>query len=92
MKKIRQTMHQFGLVLVFGAALSFSACSTGTKEGDTNVEEGSAKDKDPENLNIQETDSVGRPDSLDMDKNETYQKVDPDNGARDADNDGKVDQ
>ncbi|RDC64970.1 hypothetical protein [Adhaeribacter pallidiroseus] len=92
MKKIRQTLKQFGLVLILGTALSFSACSTGTKDGDTNVEDSGAKDKDPENMNNTETEVSGRPDSLDMDKNKTYQKVDPDSGARDADNDGKVDQ
>ena len=97
MKKIWQTINQFGLILVLGTTLSLSACSTGTKDGETNVENDDAKDKDPENQNMQQPepgaaavdDSVANSD--DPDENKTYQKVDPDNGARDADNDGKVD-
>jgi hypothetical protein len=35
--------------LVFAASVTgLAACSTGTKPGDTNVEEGSAKDKNPD--------------------------------------------
>ena len=34
--------------LIFAASVAgLAACSTGTKPGDTNVEEGSAKDKNP---------------------------------------------
>jgi hypothetical protein len=98
MKKIRQTINQFGLILLLGTTLSFSACSTGTKDGETNVEDSDAKDKNPENQNAQQAepgaaavnDSIANSD--DPDANKTYQKVDPDNGARDADNDGQVDQ
>jgi hypothetical protein len=98
MKKIWQTINRIGLVLIFGTALSLSACSTGTKDGETNVEDSDAKDKNPENQNVQQAepeaaainDSIANSD--DPDANKTYQKVDPDNGARDADNDGKVDQ
>lgn len=97
MKKIRHTINRLSLIFILGTALSLSACSTGSKEGDTNVEDGSAKDKDPENQNMEQpepgaaavNDSIANSD--DPDANKTYQKVDPDNGARDADNDGKVD-
>ena len=35
--------------LIFAASVTgLAACSTGTKSGDTNVEEGSAKDKNPD--------------------------------------------
>ena len=98
MKKIQHTLKRLGFILILGTALSFSACSTGTKDGDTNVEDSDAKDKNPENQNMQQpepgaaavNDSVANSDNPDA--NKTYQKVDPDNGARDADNDGQVDQ
>lgn len=94
MKKIVQITNRLGFALLMGATLSLSACSTGTKDGDTNVERGSAKDAGlndaamkPENA---ATDSAAQADNPDA--NKTYQKVDPDNGTRDADNDGKADQ
>ncbi|MDQ4139854.1 MAG: hypothetical protein M3142_04960 [Bacteroidota bacterium] len=96
MKKILLTINRFSLVLLLGAALQLSACSTGTKEGETNVEDGGAKDKNPEELNTNEPENSAAADSMrnsdDPDANKTYQKVDPDNGARDSDNDGQVDQ
>ncbi|QMU30324.1 hypothetical protein [Adhaeribacter radiodurans] len=95
MKKIFQTVNKLSMVLLLGAALSLSACSTGTKDGDTNVEDGSAKNKNPENENIQQPVNSAAADSAansdDPDANKTYQKVDPDNGTRDADNDGQAD-
>ncbi len=98
MKKIRHTINRLGFIFILGTALSFSACSTGTSDGETNVEDSDAKDKNPENQNAQQPepeaaaikDSIANSDNPDA--NKTYQKVDPDNGARDADNDGKVDQ
>lgn len=98
MKKIVQYTRQLGLAILLGAAFQLAACSTGTGDGETNVERGSAKDKNPEAQNVPEgtegsstaADSAGNSD--DPDANKTYQKVDPDNGARDADNDGQVDQ
>jgi len=96
MKKILQTINRLSLILVLGTALSLSACSTGTKEGDTNVEDGSAKDKNPEKRVNQQPENSAAADSIansdDPDANKTYQKVDPDNGTRDADNDGQADQ
>lgn len=95
MKKILQTINRLSLMLVLGTALSLSACSTGTKDGDTNVESGSAKDKNPEEQNSQQSENSAAADSIansdDPDANKIYQKVDPDNGTRDADNDGKAD-
>ena len=96
MKKIRQNTHRLSLVLLLGAALSGAACSTGTKDGDTNVDNNAGKHDDPEEGNIRQEGTSAAVDSLqnsdDPGGTETYQKVDPDNGARDADNDGQVDQ
>ncbi len=96
MKKVLLTLNKISLILLLGAALNLSACSTGTKEGETNVEDGGAKDKNPEELSTNEPENSAAADSIrnsdDPDANKTYQKVDPDNGARDADNDGQVDQ
>ena len=95
MKKIRQNTHRLGLVLLLGAALSGAACNSGTKDGDTNVENSDAKGKSPEAANPQAEGTSAVADSLqnsdDPGGTETYRKVDPDNGARDTDNDGKVD-
>lgn len=91
-----QIINRLSLVFVLGTALSLSACSTGTKDGATNVEDGDAKDKNPEEQNSQQPENSAVADSIansdDPDANKTYQKVDPDNGTRDADNDGQADQ
>lgn len=95
MKKILHITSRLGFVLLFGATLSLSACSTGTNDGNVSVEDGDAKDKDPEERTVRQEGTSPEADSIrgadDPDANKTYQKVDPDNGARDADNDGKVD-
>lgn len=95
MKKIRQNTHRLSLVFLLGAALNVAACNTGTKDGATNVEDSDAKGKSPEAANPPAEGTSAVADSLqnsdDPGGTETYEKVDPDNGARDADNDGQVD-
>ncbi len=96
MKKIRESARRFGWVVLLTAVLSTAACSTGTSEGDTNVEESDDKDKNPEEANLREDGSTAAADSMrstdNPDSSKIYQKVDPDNGARDTDNDGMADQ
>jgi hypothetical protein len=96
MKKIIKNARHLGWVFLLTGALGTAACSTGTSKGDTNVEESDYKDKNPEEANMRQEGSTPASDSMRStdkpDSSKIYQKVDPDNGARDADNDGMVDQ
>ncbi len=96
MEKIRKNARQLGWVILLTGALSTAACSTGTSEGETNVEESDYKDKNPEEANMRQEGSTPAADSMRStdkpDSSKIYDKVDPDNGARDTDNDGMVDQ
>lgn len=95
MKQIRKNGIRLGWAVLLGGALNLAACSTGTKDGDTNVENSDAKNKNPEAANMRQEGTSAAADSIansdNPDSSKIYQKVDPDNGARDADNDGQVD-
>lgn len=91
MKILTKKIRAVGFILFMGTALSFSACSTGTGEGETNVEESDFKDKNPDEHNETSVQpQATSPDSTDMD--EAYERTEGDKGVRDADNDGTADQ
>jgi len=90
MKIISEKIKVWSLVILLSTGLGFSACSTGTSEGETNVEEADAKDRNPNEHNTNNAQPQASTDTVDMD--EAYEKTDGDKGVHDRDLDGTADQ
>lgn len=52
MKTINKQIRALALGVLLTGGLGLSSCSTGTKDGDVNVEQGGPKDKDPAEHNV----------------------------------------
>ena len=90
MKILTEKIRPVALAICMSAALGFTACSTGTGDGETNVEESDAKDKNPNEQNetsVQPQATSGDTTAMD----DAYERTDGDKGVRDADNDGQAD-
>ena len=90
MKILSEKIRVWALAVLVSAALGITACSTGTSEGETNVEESDAKDRNPNEHNPNNTTPQASTDTVDMD--DAYEKTDGDKGVRDSDLNGTADQ
>jgi hypothetical protein len=86
MKIKNKRIHSLTLAFLLLAGLGLSGCSTGTKDGDVNVEEGGYKDKDPTEHNVETKD---QPSTDTTNMTEPYERTE---AATDKDVDGKADQ
>jgi hypothetical protein len=88
MKTINKQIRTLALAVLLLGGLGLSSCSTGTKEGDVNVEKGGPKEKDPTGHNV-ETQGQPRTDTSTMEHMEKpYEKAEK---ASDKDGDRVAD-
>jgi len=90
MKILSEKIKVWALVILLSTGLGLTACSTGTSEGETNVEEADAKDRNPNEHNPNTAQPQVSTDTVDMDN--AYEQTDGDKGVRDRDLDGTADQ
>jgi len=90
MKTLSERIRFWALVILIGTGVGMTACSTGTSEGETNVEESDFKDRNPNEHNLNNTQPQASTDTVDMD--DAYEKTDGDKGVHDRDNNGTADQ
>ena len=89
MKIISENIRAWALVILVSTGLGMAACSTGTSEGETNVEESDFKDRNPNEHNPNDAQPQASTDTVDMDN--AYEKTDGDKGVQDKDLDGTAD-
>jgi len=90
MKILSERIRIWALVILISTGVGMTACSTGTSEGETNVEESDAKDRNPNEHNPNNTQPQPSTDTTDMDN--AYEQTDGDKGVHDRDNNGTADQ
>ncbi len=87
MKLLSEKIKIAAIICLFNLSLGTAGCSTGTGEGETNVEESDAKDNNPNEHNRTTSIQPVPQDSAEID--DAYEKTDE---AHDRDNDGLADQ
>jgi len=89
MKMLSEKIRLWALVILLSSGMGMTACSTGTSEGETNVEESDFKDRNPNEHNPNDTQPLPSTDTTNMDN--AYEQTDGDKGVHDRDNNGTAD-